>query len=222
MTAPPVLHLQLTSMRYGDTPCLGPIDIAIDHGQTVAITGPSGIGKTTLLRIVAGLETRFDGARQMGGKLAFVFQEPTLLRWRTALENITLATRVSPDIARQALAEVGLADMAARYPDQLSLGQQRRLSLARAFAADPDLLLMDEPFVSLDAALADEMMALFATLRARRDTATLLVTHAMDEAEKLATRILRLDGRPATIAEERQNEGAYFQLSASGVTSSRS
>ena len=104
----------------------------------------------------------------------------------------------------------------------LSLGQQRRLSLARAFASSPDLLLMDEPFVSLDPALASEMMGLFERLILRRPCATLLVTHVRSEAERLAGRILRLEGRPARLVGEDQNPGAYFQLSASGVTTSRS
>jgi NitT/TauT family transport system ATP-binding protein len=104
----------------------------------------------------------------------------------------------------------------------MSLGQQRRLSLARAFGSNPDVMLMDEPFVSLDPDLAEDMMALFARLRAARGLATVLVTHVEAEARMLASRIVALTGRPATLGAERQNKGAYFQLSASGVTSSRS
>jgi NitT/TauT family transport system ATP-binding protein len=94
---------------------------------------------------------------------------------------------------------VGLADKADLFPDQLSLGQQRRLSLARAFALRPDILLMDEPFVSLDPSLAEEMMTLFEKLRADDQPATLLITHEEREAERLADRIVRLDGRPAVV-----------------------
>ncbi len=128
-----------------------------------------------------------------------VFQEPTLLPWRNLRDNITIATGVSPEQANTALADVGLADRADSYPNRLSLGQQRRLSLARAFAVEPALLLMDEPFVSLDAAIADDMMRLFTRLRDSHQVTTVLVTHVMTEAEKLANRIVTLAGDPATI-----------------------
>lgn len=218
----PVLSLSLLGMDFGGTPILGGIDLEVSRGETVAITGPSGIGKSTLLRIVAGLEPRFKGTVHAPDRIGFVFQEPTLLRWRTVGDNLRLTCRLSRDGVEQVLSEVGLGGMADRFPDSLSLGQQRRLALARAFASGPDLLLMDEPFVSLDPALADEMMALFAALRAQRQVATLIVTHVEREADLLASRVVTMGGRPATITGERQNKGAYFQLSASGVTSSRS
>lgn len=209
-------------MALGGKPILGGIALDVARGETVALTGPSGIGKSTLLRIAAGLEPGFDGRREAPGRIAIVFQEPTLLPWRPALENLTLTAHVTPEAARAAMEEVGLAGHEQSFPGQMSLGQQRRLSLARAFASNPELLLMDEPFVSLDPDLVDEMMRLFARLRAARNLATVLVTHVEREAELLASRILRLGGSPARITEERQNRGAYFQLSASGVTSSGS
>jgi NitT/TauT family transport system ATP-binding protein len=132
-------------------------------------------------------------------RTAFVFQEPTLLRWRTAQQNIEIAAKVTPDKAAETLADVGLGAFADRYPDQLSLGQQRRLALARAFACDPGLMLLDEPFVSLDAKAASEMMTLFQSLASRRAMATVIVTHAPDEARRLATCTLTLSGTPAQI-----------------------
>jgi ABC-type nitrate/sulfonate/bicarbonate transport system ATPase subunit len=216
-----VLSIDLSGHQRGGVAVLGPIKLSVGPCETVALTGRSGIGKTTLLRLIAGLEPA-QGRVRTAGRIAMVFQEPTLLPWRGALDNLRLTTGVPEAEAMALLAEVGLGGLEGRFPGQLSLGQQRRLALARAFAARPAVLLMDEPFVSLDPALADEMMTLFATLRQARPLATLIVTHVEAEAERLASRILRLGGKPATLVEDRQNKGAYFQLSASGVTSSRS
>lgn len=217
--AEPILKLDFE--RGGPGHVLGPMTLSLRSGETVALTGPSGVGKTSLLRIAAGLDRSFSGHRQLSGRLAMVFQEPVLLPWRTAIQNLTLVARISDDEARRWLADVGLAGLGERFPGMFSLGQQRRLSLARAFASMPEVLLMDEPFVSLDPDLASEMMDLFEQLVAAHPCATLLVTHARAEAERLAGRILHLEGRPARLVED-QKAGAYFQLSASGVTTSRS
>ncbi len=216
------LSLTLQSFSYGRDPVLGSINLTLRPGETVAITGRSGIGKTTLLRILAGLEKHFKGERSAPPRLSMVFQEPILLPWRSARDNLCIAAQIDQTAADASLTEVGLEGKGDMFPDQLSLGEQRRLSLARAFANDPTVLFMDEPFVSLDPAMADEMMALFARLRARHKTATVLVTHSQSEAQKLASRILILGETPARIVKERQNKGAYFQLSASGVTTLRS
>ena len=193
------LALDLQAADHGGGPVLGPLSLSVGPGETVALTGPSGIGKTTLLRIIAGLHRGWRGRLDLPGRLAMVFQEPVLLPWRSARQNITLATGCAPQAAQAALESVDLGGKADEFPGQLSLGQQRRLSLARVFAMQPDVLLMDEPFVSLDPALADEMMALFERLRAARPLATVIVTHAPAEADRLATRILRLEGRPAQL-----------------------
>lgn len=220
--AAPLLDLQLRALTHGTTPVLGEITLQLGRGETLALVGPSGIGKSSLLRMIAGLHDGYAGRCTVSGRVAMVFQEPVLLPWRSARDNIRIPTGLSAAAAEAALVEVGLEGRAEDYPSQLSLGQQRRLSLARAFAVKPDLLLMDEPFVSLDPALVEEMMGLFARLRAAQGVATLLVTHVEAEARRLASRIVTLDGSPARITGDVQNRGAYLQLSASGVTSSGS
>ncbi|MFT6451032.1 MAG: NitT/TauT family transport system ATP-binding protein [Halocynthiibacter sp.] len=191
------LALDLQSHSKGGAPILGALSLKLMPGETLALTGPSGIGKTTLLRILAQLEEPIDGTLQPAKRLAFVFQEPTLLKWRSARENLTLTTGCSIAEAEASLASVGLSGQGDLRPDALSLGQQRRLALARAIALRPSVLLMDEPFVSLDPQLGAEMMDLFRTLRSNSDMATILVTHEPKEAEALADRILELRGTPA-------------------------
>lgn len=196
-------EVMIRAKFFGGVPVLGPVSFRIAPGEVLAILGPSGIGKSTLLRIVAGIDRDFDGQVIRPDHLAMVFQEPVLLPWRSARDNLRL---VHPDLsesdAQAALDRVGLGDKAAAFPGQLSLGQQRRLALARAFAGRPELLILDEPFVSLYAATAEAMLALTESLIHEARPATLIVTHSEAEAARLASRILRLSGHPATLAEE--------------------
>lgn len=194
-----VLDLRLNRLVLHGTPILHNIQLQLARGETLALVGPSGIGKSSLLRVIAGLNPDFDGQCNSNGTCASVFQEPTLLPWLTVADNIRVTTGACPE---QPLAEVGLAGRGNDFPDQLSLGQQRRLALARAFAVRPDLLLLDEPFVSLDATVAKEMMALFEKLRRAHGLATILVSHAMEEAARLANRVVTLGGSPATIVAQ--------------------
>ena len=197
-----VLSIDIEGLERGGVPVLGPMRLTVRARETVAMVGPSGIGKTSLLRAVAGLGGRVRGRIEAPGRIALVFQEPTLLPWRDVLANVTIPTGCGEDEARGVLARVGLAGREADWPATLSLGQQRRLSLARAFAARPELLLLDEPFVSLDAPLAEEMMGLVEERLRASGAAALLVTHSRAEAERLAGRIVTLAGRPATVAGE--------------------
>ncbi|MEM9797452.1 MAG: ABC transporter ATP-binding protein [Pseudomonadota bacterium] len=203
----PAVSVRLPGLSLGGAEILGEIAFDVAPGETLVLVGPSGIGKSTLLRVIAGLETPGAGRIDRPEAVSMVFQEPVLLPWRTVLQNVTLPTGVAEGAAMARLAEVGLAEKAMDWPGTLSLGQQRRLSLARAFAADPTLLLMDEPFVSLDPNLADGMMKLFARLRETYGVTTILVTHSEAEAAKLGDRILTLGGLPARITGEQVVEG---------------
>ncbi len=197
-----MIDVDIRSVAFGGTEVLRGVRFQLMDSETLAILGPSGVGKTTLLRAIAGLIAPFDGRISGAGELAMVFQEPTLLPWRNALDNLMLTTGIAPQQAQALLDEVGLADKSGHFPGQLSLGQQRRLSLARAFAAYPRLLLLDEPFASLDEATAASMIALTARMLAGRTIACLLVTHAAEEAVALASRALLMAGRPGTMVGE--------------------
>jgi len=176
------LAVQIRRKAYGAHEVLRDLGFSVGPGETLAVLGPSGVGKSTLLRIVAGLDRDFDGEIRRPERIALVFQEPTLLPWRSVLKNLTLVTGAADAAAEQALASVGLAGKGGLYPRQLSLGQQRRLALARAFVTRPELLLLDEPFTSLDAPLVEEMLELTERLIAETRPATLFVTHSATEA----------------------------------------
>lgn len=174
----------------------------------LVITGPSGCGKSTLLNIIAGLDTDYDGSVDLGpakDRLTFIFQTPRLLPWRTVYENIAL---VLPDRdprhakIPEMLERVGLRDAMNAYPERLSLGMQRRASLARGFIVEPEILLMDEPFVSLDDPTAASLRGLLTELWHRQPTTVIFVTHDRAEAIQLGTRILRLAPGKASVAQD--------------------
>ncbi|MEO9529053.1 ATP-binding cassette domain-containing protein [Roseibium sp.] len=198
-----MISVDIRTKSFGPTRVLKDVAFELQRGQCLAILGKSGIGKSTLLRLVAGIDPDFEGTVSRPEAMAIVFQEPTLLLWRRAIDNILIIhPRLEETAARDMLAKVGLADKADMYPRQLSLGQQRRLSLARAFAGRPELLILDEPFASLDKATAADMIALTRTLISEVAPATLFVTHEKDEARQLADRTLELAGSPATVVPD--------------------
>jgi ABC-type nitrate/sulfonate/bicarbonate transport system ATPase subunit len=182
----------------------------VAENDFVCILGPSGCGKTTTLNLIANLDTDFTGEIALGPatakrRLGYVFQTPRLLPWRSVTENIALAAGDDPATAQRTAAllnEVGLAGFEHAFPSQLSLGMQRRAALARAFAIEPGLLLMDEPFVSLDESTAARLRLLLLSLWREWPVTVLFVTHDSREAIQLAQRLLVLSAAPARLTAD--------------------
>lgn len=196
---------------------LGNLCFHAESGEFIAIIGPSGCGKTTLLNLIAGLDASYEGDITLAavpGKpapdIGYIFQNPRLLPWRTVFENVCLVMKnpalggaaEKKALVEKLLAEAGLMEFRDAYPEKLSLGQQRRAAIVRAFAIEPDLLLMDEPFVSLDAQTAERLRSLLLDIWRARPTTVLFVTHDLDEAIALADRVLVLSDSPAELVAD--------------------
>ena len=178
------------------------LEFELSRGEAGAMVGPSGCGKTTLLRMIAGLDRAYEGHIVLPehARLGMVFQEPRLLPWRSVEDNLRIAAPdASDDDVASLLGALSLTEHRTHFPGELSLGLARRVALARALAIKPDLLLLDEPFVSLDVALAQELRDEIATLIDERRVTTLIVTHDLQEAIELADKIFLLSPRPARI-----------------------
>jgi sulfonate transport system ATP-binding protein len=184
--------------RFGGNGVLGHIDLTVEPGEFLAIVGRSGCGKTTLLRLIAGLETPSEGSIDFGeGKTVrrLMFQDARLLPWRRVLENVAIG-RHEPGWQKRAAAaldRVGLADKAGEWPSTLSGGQRQRVALARALFSEPTLLLLDEPLGALDALTRLEMQSLIARMHREQGLTSILVTHDVTEAVRLADRVIVLE-----------------------------
>lgn len=179
------------------------LSLEVEPGEFAVVLGPSGCGKTTLLRLISGLDLQYEGRiRVAPGRIGFVFQDPRLLPWLSAADNVRFALDSSPDReakVEEGLRHVNLAAYASSYPHQLSIGMQQRVALARAFAVRPRLLLLDEPFSALDevtaADVAEHLMELW---QSERPT-VLMVTHRVEEAAFFADRIWVLSAGPGHV-----------------------
>jgi NitT/TauT family transport system ATP-binding protein len=202
------LHIHIKTKTYltAAKPAIADFKLTLEGGEFVCLVGPSGCGKTTLLNIIAGLDTAYDGEivsrrAHQPPKIGYVFQNPRLLPWRTVRENIELVLDKAHDArAIDELLEVmQLAAAQHVYPERLSLGMSRRAAIIRAFAVNPDVLLMDEPFVSLDAPTARQVRDLLLKLWQHRPHSVLFVTHDLREAIALADKLVFLSAAPMTV-----------------------
>lgn len=224
--APPLPRLRIADLshRYGSaedgTWALRDIALDVAQGEFVVVLGQSGCGKSTLLNILGGLITPTSGNVAVSGvplfplrrdksgpRLAYVFQEANLLPWRSVLRNVTLPLELQGVAkgererrARDYLDIVGLADFAEKLPHQLSGGMRQRVSIARALASDPEIVLMDEPFGALDAMTRDQLNEFLQGLWMQQRFSVVFVTHSINEAIFLADRIVMLSSRPGRIA----------------------
>jgi len=184
---------------------IGELRLQVESNQFVCLVGPSGCGKTTLLNIVAGLDSHYRGqiGMRQGGPphIGYVFQNPRLLPWYTLRRNIELVFPGPPPVALidGLLADMQLEEVQHVYPERLSLGMQRRAAIIRAFAINPDILLMDEPFVSLDAPSARQIRSLLYSLWLQRPHTVLFVSHDLREAIALADRLVFLSAAPMRV-----------------------
>jgi NitT/TauT family transport system ATP-binding protein len=212
--AQPAVRLSSVSKTYdqgGSTvAAIAEVSLSADQGEFVCIVGPSGCGKSTLLSLAAGLDEATSGTVNTGNRrVALMFQDSALFPWLTASGNVDLALRARkiPRSERRArvaelLGVVGLSAFAAARPHQLSGGMRQRVALARALAQDADVLLMDEPFGALDAITRDLLHAELERIVAETGLTVLFVTHNVQEAVRLADRVILLSNRPARIIAE--------------------
>ncbi|WP_017934604.1 ABC transporter ATP-binding protein [Nocardioides sp. Iso805N] len=213
-----LLNVQGLSKKYGDREILRELDLIVESGEFVCIVGPSGAGKTTLLQCLSGLSAPTAGRVVLNGReihetppeMAIVFQDysRSLMPWLSVLDNVTVALRSTKlnkqarhERAVAALTEVGLGDHLALYPWQMSGGMQQRAAIARALAYQPEIVLMDEPFASVDAQTRADLEDLTLALKNHLGITVVLVTHDIDEAVYLADRVVVLGNRPTQVVD---------------------
>jgi NitT/TauT family transport system ATP-binding protein len=211
-----ILEVDGLGHAYGPRQIFQGLDFSVRKGEFVCIVGPSGVGKTTLLQCLTGLQRSSEGAVRFDGQvvsgtphgMAIVFQDysRSLMPWLSVIDNVTLPLRSAgipkkerKRIATDALAKVGLVDFCDSYPWQLSGGMQQRVAIARALAFEPKVIVMDEPFASVDAQTRSDLEDLVLKVRDELGITVLLVTHDIDEAVYLADTVLVLSGKPASV-----------------------
>jgi NitT/TauT family transport system ATP-binding protein len=234
-----IKNLTVTYKSQGSNyTALDNINLEIPNGEICGIIGPSGCGKSTLLKIFAGIIKDYEGSVEIKGealmpnkqRIGFIPQNYGLLPWKNIYQNVVLGLKIkdgkgiaSESDLEQALLRVGIGGLGKRYPNELSGGQQQRVSLARSFLLKPDLLLMDEPFSALDAITREEIQDAFIVAWKENPVSTILVTHHVEEAIYLASKIVILSNAPGRVVkvidnplfgmEDLRNQKEYVSLS---------
>ena len=206
----PVFTSTAVGLTYPDgTNALHSTSVSVADGEFVSIVGPSGCGKSTLLRLASGLIAPTSGTITRNGSVQFVFQDSTLLPWRSVRRNVSLNLELQKvgkseidERTNRALALVGLLDSAEKLPRQLSGGMKMRTSLARSLVCEPDMYLFDEPFAALDEFSRERLNVELRSMLSTRKAASLFVTHSIAEAVFLSHRVLVMSSRPGTIVRE--------------------
>ncbi len=201
------IRIQSLGKQYGNKGVIRDLNLEIHAGEFVAIVGPSGCGKSTLLQLLSGLDQPTQGGfsfETADPRMGVVFQNPRLLPWRSVRENIELVLddRTDPKAVDAWMDRIGLPDIMDQYPERLSVGMMRRVALARAFAVEPDILLMDEPLVSLDAPTARKIRVLLLSLWKQRPHTVVYVTHDLREAIELADRLVFVSASPMQVVAD--------------------
>jgi taurine transport system ATP-binding protein len=208
----PAIAVTGVEHSYGEVTAVGPVDLTVAEGEFLVLVGASGCGKSTLLRLIAGFETPTTGTVRVAGKepvpgkgAGLVFQQPRLFPWRTVGGNVDLALQYAGvadrrERVQELLTQVGLHDVAGRRVWQISGGQQQRVAIARALAAEQPLLLLDEPFAALDALTRERLQEDLRRVSAATGRTSVFVTHSVDEAVFLGSRVVVLSARPGRIA----------------------
>lgn len=203
-----MIHISDLAMAYrgNDAPVLEDVNLEVGQGDFVSLIGPSGCGKSTLLRAVTGLQSPTHGQIDLGvrdNEVGFLFQDDALLPWRTACDNVALGMRINGmskkrarEQARHWLASVGLSELEDRYPRELSGGQRKRVAIAQVLSLRPRLLLMDEPFASLDAIVRHYITSDLLAWVEREGLTVLMVTHDLEEAISLSDQVVLLGNGP--------------------------
>jgi NitT/TauT family transport system ATP-binding protein len=180
---------------FGNLRVIGDVSLEVGNGEIVCLLGPSGCGKTTLLRIIAKLIEPDEGIIEVNGTLGFVFQDPRLLYWKNVEKNLEIpyllnGKKVNRDRIQKLLVSVGLSEFSDFYPNQLSLGMQQRVAIVRTLVLDPEILLLDEPFKSLDIKMRESLEDDVLLFIKKNSKSILFITHSIEESIRVADKII--------------------------------
>lgn len=209
-----MIEISSVSKRYSGTLILEDISFKLEKGESLSIIGPSGCGKTTILYMIAGLVPASEGTISLNGReikepdsrTAFILQDYGLLPWKTVIENVSLGMKIkkysgkkSADISDKILNDLGIFTHKDKYPATLSGGEKQRVAIARALSTEPEILLMDEPFSSLDTLTREKLQQTIYDIHEKRSLTLITVTHSIEEAVFLGDRVMVMDGRPGKV-----------------------